>query len=363
MNTEVNAPDPADGAPPGSTGPGAAPGSGAASGSGPGAGGARPAAAGRVEVLGVAAAGGWPEDGCRCASCNRLRARGVRYERFAATVGGVPWAECARTDVPGGHDVRGPYGERVLVAAGPGSRPEPAPGVRYDAALLDLVGAPEHLGRLRSAGAVTDATRLAAVHVDHRVRSPAELERRLRFWLRPGAGPWRTLLLGGARSGKSAEAELRLAACPEVTYVATGGTRDGDAEWAARVAAHRRRRPARWRTAETTDVAGVLGSAAGAVLVDGLGTWLAAAMDETGAWDDPAAAVRRVLPRVDALVAAWRGTAAHVVAVSDEVGLSVVPATPSGRAFRDALGLLNQRLAAESEETALVVAGRVTELP
>jgi adenosylcobinamide kinase/adenosylcobinamide-phosphate guanylyltransferase len=66
---------------------------------------------------------------------------------------------------------------------------------------------------------------------------------------------------------------------------------------------------------------------------------------------------------VDELVRTWRSTEAHVVAVSDEVGLSVVPETPVGRAFRDMLGRLNQRLAAESEESALVVAGRVLELP
>ena len=57
--------------------------------------------------------------------------------------------------------------------------------------------------------------------------------------------------------------------------------------------------------------------------------------------------------------AAWRQTAALVVAVSDQVGSGIVPATPSGRLFRDQLGWLNQRLAAESEETLLVVAGRV----
>lgn len=93
--------------------------------------------------------------------------------------------------------------------------------------------------------------------------------------------------------------------------------------------------------------------------MDGIGTWLAAAMDETGAWEDPS----RVRPRLDALVEAWRGTRARVVAVSEEVGLSLVPATASGRAFGDALGRLNQRLAAESEEAALVVAGRVMDLP
>jgi adenosylcobinamide kinase/adenosylcobinamide-phosphate guanylyltransferase len=312
-----------------------------------------------IELRGTAAAQGWPAAGCRCASCNRLRASGVRHEPFAALIDGVPMDGLPRTEVPGGHEVRSPGGGRVLVAAGPGARPEPVPGARYGAVLLDLAGSPEHLGLLRRAGAVTSATEVAAVHVDHRLPSPAELERRMAFWNRPGGGPFRTLLLGGSRSGKSAEAELRLAACPDVLYVATGPVRDDDPEWAERVAAHRRRRPSWWRTAETAALADVLSSATGAVLVDGIGTWLAAAMDEAGAWDDPS----RVLPRLDELVEAWRGTAARVVAVSDEVGLSLVPATASGRAFRDLLGLANQRLAAESEEAALVVAGRVMELP
>jgi adenosylcobinamide kinase/adenosylcobinamide-phosphate guanylyltransferase len=244
------------------------------------------------------------------------------------------------------------------VASGPGSTPEPPPGAEYDAVLLDLAGSPEHLGRLRRLGAVTAATDVRAIHVDHRLPSPAELDRRMAFWSRPDHGPHRTLLLGGSRSGKSAEAELRLATCPDVLYVATGPVRDDDPEWTERVAAHRLRRPAWWRTVETTDLAGVLARETGAVLVDGVGTWLAAAMDETAAWDDPS----RARPRLDDLVAAWRDTRARVVAVSDEVGLSLVPTTPSGRAFRDALGRLNQRLAAESEEAALVVAGRVLEL-
>lgn len=311
-----------------------------------------------IELRGIAAAQGWPAPGCRCASCNRLRAAGVRHEPLAGLVDGVPLDDLPRTEVPGGHEVRSPGGGRVLVAAGPGARPEPVSGVRYDAVLLDLAGSPEHLGHLRRVGAVTSATRIAAVHVDHRLPSPAELERRMAFWNRPADGPFRTLLLGGSRSGKSAEAELRLAACPDVLYVATGPVRDDDPAWAERVDAHRRRRPAWWRTAETTALADVLASATGAVLVDGIGTWLAAAMDEYAAWDDPS----RALPRLDELVEAWRGTAARVVAVSDEVGLSLVPTTASGRAFRDMLGLANQRLAAESEEAALVVAGRVTEL-
>ncbi|XVQ13607.1 bifunctional adenosylcobinamide kinase/adenosylcobinamide-phosphate guanylyltransferase [Spirillospora sp. CA-255316] len=315
-----------------------------------------------VEVQGFAGGEGWPAEGCRCASCGRLRAAGVRYGPLRALVGGVPLEECSRDEVPGGFEVRGPGGERVLVAAGPGERPEPPAGARYDAVLLDLVGSPAHLGWLRRTGAVTARTEVRAVHVDHRIRSEEELERRLGHWRRPREGPHRTLLLGGSRSGKSAEAELRLLAHPDVTYLATSAPRDGDAEWSARVEAHRRRRPSWWRTVETIALPEALEAAsdpAEAILVDGLGTWLTAVVDEAGAWDDPAA----VAPRLDELVAAWRGAAARVVAVSDEVGLSLVPATASGRAFRDLLGRLNQRLAAESEEAALVVAGRVVELP
>ncbi|WP_242614602.1 bifunctional adenosylcobinamide kinase/adenosylcobinamide-phosphate guanylyltransferase [Actinomadura roseirufa] len=313
----------------------------------------------KIELRAFAGPRGWPCSGCDCASCNRLRIAGIRHEPASATIDGVPWEQCSRTEVPGGYDVTGPGGGRVLVAAGPGSTPEPSAQVEYDAVLLDLVGCPEHLGRLRRLGAVTPRTEVMAVHVDHRISSPAELERRSAFWRRPPEGPFRTLLLGGSRSGKSAEAELRLAAHPDVTYVATGAVRGDDPEWAARIAAHRSRRPPWWRTVETTDVPGVLAAARGAVLVDGIGTWLTAVVDAADAWDAPA----RARPAVDDLVAAWRAATARVVAVSDEVGLSVVPATASGRAFRDLLGRLNQRLAAESEEAALVVAGRVVELP
>jgi adenosylcobinamide kinase / adenosylcobinamide-phosphate guanylyltransferase len=311
-----------------------------------------------IVVRGIAAVQGWPAPECRCASCNRLRAAGVRHEPFAAVIDGVPLEDLPRAEVPGGYEVRAPGGGRALVASGQGARPEPPAGVVYEAVFLDMAGSPEHLGRLRHDGAVTDETEVVAVHADHRLPSPAELDRRMAFWNRPRHGPYRTLVLGGSRSGKSAEAELRLAACPDVLYVATGPAPAGDREWAERVALHRRRRPAWWRTVETTDLVGVLTSEPGPVLVDGIGTWLAAAMDETGAWDEPS----RVLPLVDDLVSAWRGTVARVVAVSDEAGLSLVPTTASGRAFRDMLGRTNQRLAAESEEAALVVAGRVMDL-
>jgi adenosylcobinamide kinase / adenosylcobinamide-phosphate guanylyltransferase len=88
-------------------------------------------------------------------------------------------------------------------------------------------------------------------------------------------------------------------------------------------------------------------------------------MTEAGAWRQPvpADAGGKIAARLDELIAAWRQTSARVVAVSDEVGSGVVPATSAGRQFRDQLGWLNQRLAAESEETVLVVAGRVLSLP
>lgn len=316
-----------------------------------------------IDLLGIAGTAGWPEPGCRCASCSRLRAEGVRLEPTRVVIDGRPLEECSRWEVPGGYDVATAGGHRVLVSAGPGACPEPILDVVYDAVFLDLVGDPGHLGLLRHQGAVTSATRVHAVHADHRLRSPAELARRMAFWTRPQTGPHRTLLLGGSRSGKSAEAELRLITHPYVTYLATGGTRDGDAEWAARVAAHRDRRPSWWETLETTDVAAALRVTSGALLIDGMGTWLTAAMDACGApWDDPAAMKAAVRPCVDELLDAWRRTEACVITVTDEVGLSLVPETPSGRTFRDLLGDLNQRLVAESEEAALVVAGRVLEL-
>ena len=155
---------------------------------------------------------------------------------------------------------------------------------------------------------------------------------------------------------------------PDVTYVATGPNgrggdgRPADAEWAARVAAHRARRPGWWRTAETTDLAGVLAQARGAVLIDGIGSWLAAVLEQCGAWEGSAGWAQRLEARIGGLIGAWRQTGARVVAVSDETGLGVVPETPAGRVFRDELGRLNRALAAESEEAELVVAGRVLAL-
>lgn len=161
---------------------------------------------------------------------------------------------------------------------------------------------------------------------------------------------WRLFVLGGARSGKSRyalEAARRLGA-ERVSFLATA--RSGDPELDARIAAHRRQRPAAWRTVEVElDLAAAVaaGPADHCLLIDSLSLWVASLLeaDETLA---------------DRWAAAQASLAAHrsnVVLVSDEVGLGVVPASPLGRRFRDELGWLNQQVAVVADEVVLLVAG------
>jgi adenosylcobinamide kinase / adenosylcobinamide-phosphate guanylyltransferase len=157
------------------------------------------------------------------------------------------------------------------------------------------------------------------------------------------------LVLGGARSGKSAYAEQRAARLPEpVTYVATACV-DGDAELAARVAEHRARRPPSWTTIESRpDLPAVLRATEGTVVLDALGPWVASVPDfgvDTGE-----------------LCGALTERDGDTVVVSEEVGLGVHPATESGRRFRDALGELNQAVAGVADDVVLVVAGRALRL-
>ncbi|MFD7299261.1 bifunctional adenosylcobinamide kinase/adenosylcobinamide-phosphate guanylyltransferase [Streptomyces sp. NPDC059897] len=284
-------------------------------------------------------------------------------------------------DAPGtGYEVTGPEGERLLYLP-PGTAPAgfDEPRAPYEMVLADVVGRPDALARLRSAGAIGPTTDVLAVHLDHDVPPGPELVRRL-----AAAGaravpdgttldvgtyedvpdvPRRTLVLGGARSGKSVEAERRLEAFPDVLYVATGGTRGGDTEWAQRVAVHRERRPGSWRTAETCDLVPLLEDPedSAPLLVDCLSLWLTYAMDEAGAWDDAEWAgggEKALREKVAGLVDAVRRTRRTLVAVSNEVGSGIVPATASGRRYRDELGRLNAAFAAECEHVLLVVAGQ-----
>ncbi|WP_370418845.1 bifunctional adenosylcobinamide kinase/adenosylcobinamide-phosphate guanylyltransferase [Streptomyces sp. QH1-20] len=284
-------------------------------------------------------------------------------------------------DAPGtGYEVTGPEGERLLYlppgASPAGLAPLGSSGP-YDMVLLDVLGRPDALARLRETGAVGATTDVLAVHLDHDVPPGRELHRRLAalgaravpdgttlvvgdYHAVPDL-PRRTLVLGGARSGKSVEAERRLEGFPDVVYVATGGTREGDREWAARIALHRERRPGSWRTAETCDLVPLLAEDGPALLIDCLGLWLTDAMDSVEAWDDAVWAnggARALAKRVAELAAAVRATPRTVVLVSNEVGSGVVPATASGRRFRDELGRLNTAVAAECEHVLLVVAGQ-----
>jgi adenosylcobinamide kinase / adenosylcobinamide-phosphate guanylyltransferase len=167
----------------------------------------------------------------------------------------------------------------------------------------------------------------------------------------------RTLVLGGARSGKSAHAEGLLAETA-VDYVATARRIPGDAEWDARIAAHVARRPAGWHTVEPADLVATVRSAGEVpMLVDDIATWLTGELDDAGAWDGGPETLRASRARCSELVGAVSACPGRLVLVSSEVGLGVVPATRAGRLFRDELGAFNAELAAVCDQVLLLVAG------
>jgi adenosylcobinamide kinase / adenosylcobinamide-phosphate guanylyltransferase len=169
------------------------------------------------------------------------------------------------------------------------------------------------------------------------------------------------LITGGVRSGKSRYAETLVADTAEVTYVAAGPLPDpaADAEWAGRIADHRTRRPAHWKTLETTDIAEALRSASGAILIDCLGTWLTAMIDRLGTWEQPLANWHGDFQdQLDELVLAWREHSRLAIAVTNEVGWGLVSPYRSGRVFTELLGEVNQEMAAASDEVIMLVAGR-----
>ncbi|GGO16593.1 bifunctional adenosylcobinamide kinase/adenosylcobinamide-phosphate guanylyltransferase [Micromonospora parathelypteridis] len=170
---------------------------------------------------------------------------------------------------------------------------------------------------------------------------------------------WNTVLvLGGTRSGKSEFAESLVTDAPVVRYLATAPEGDPeDTEWATRLAAHRARRPGSWTTEETAAeprrLADVLASAEPneTLLVDDLGGWVTVLLDPDHQPADDVATIAE-------LAEAIRTCSARVVLVSPEVGLSLVPTTPLGRAFTDALGAANRAVADACDAVALVVAGQ-----
>lgn len=170
-----------------------------------------------------------------------------------------------------------------------------------------------------------------------------------------------TVILGGARSGKSdfAQALARKRGGDAVLFVATAEARDE--EMRARIEAHRARRPGAWQTIEAPrDVALALQNVRSeprVVVIDCLTLLVSNILlaDESGA-------EARLTNEADALIAWQRSHATEMIVVSNEVGLGIVPEYPLGRAYRDRLGVFNQRVAREADDVFLIVAGLPVEI-
>jgi adenosylcobinamide kinase/adenosylcobinamide-phosphate guanylyltransferase len=163
----------------------------------------------------------------------------------------------------------------------------------------------------------------------------------------PSVLPRISLVLGGARSGKSAYAEkLIAAAAGGGTYIATAEARD--AEMRSRIAEHRKRRGDAWRTIEAPrDIVGPLRAEPSPILVDCLTLWLSNLME----------ADADLAHECDTLAACLADNPGPVVLVSNEVGLGIVPDNVLARRFRDAAGRLNQRVADQADQVVFVAAG------
>jgi adenosylcobinamide kinase/adenosylcobinamide-phosphate guanylyltransferase len=182
-----------------------------------------------------------------------------------------------------------------------------------------------------------------------------------------------TLVLGGARSGKSAWAERQVTASGRpVIYVATATA--GDDEMARRITAHQAGRPAHWRTVEAPAqlLQAIETSAAhgDAVLVDCLTLWVSNVLLAAIGARDPdsvppaiwTAAETALVREVRALIALARDRALALILVSNEVGMGIVPATLLGREYRDILGRVNQAVASEADAVMLMIAGLAVDL-
>jgi adenosylcobinamide kinase/adenosylcobinamide-phosphate guanylyltransferase len=167
-----------------------------------------------------------------------------------------------------------------------------------------------------------------------------------------------TLVLGGARSGKSRHAQsLAAAASGPVVFVATAApvSPDEDPEMAAKIARHRADRPPHWKTLEAPfDLVAAVRSTDGIVLVDCVTLWISNLLYEHRALDR-AERERRIVGEVEALATALREREAIVV--TNEVGEGIVPETPLAREFRDLQGQANQLLAREASRVVFLIAG------
>lgn len=168
-----------------------------------------------------------------------------------------------------------------------------------------------------------------------------------------------TLILGGARSGKSdfAQALARQRGGDAVSFVATAEARDD--EMHARIAAHRAARPAAWQTIEAPrEIARALASArARVIVVDCVTLWASNVL-----LAQEAVASAEMRREIDELLAWQRAHAAEMILVSNEVGMGLVPDNVLGRAYRDLLGAVNKQLAERADQVFLLVAGLPIEI-
>jgi adenosylcobinamide kinase / adenosylcobinamide-phosphate guanylyltransferase len=165
------------------------------------------------------------------------------------------------------------------------------------------------------------------------------------------------LVTGAARSGKSEWAEqLALETSKAVTYIATATIDPTDVEWQARILLHQQRRPATWQTvAAVVDLAKTIESALATelLLIDSLGTWVANLLDRSDReWQNLTQELLEILPN----------SVATIVIVAEETGWGVVPAYPSGRLFRDRLGMLTRKIGSIANPVYLVTGGHVLNL-
>jgi len=174
------------------------------------------------------------------------------------------------------------------------------------------------------------------------------------------------LVLGGARSGKSAYAQqlAQELGGARVLFVATAQA--WDEEMTQRIAQHHQERPAAWRTLEAPHHVGQaialeLDDAA-VVLVDCLTLLVSNTILRLSESPDPAAAAVAVQAELTALLQTCQGNTATYIVVSNEVGLGLVPDNPLGRLYRDLLGRANQTLAAQAEAVYFMVAGLPVEV-
>ena len=167
----------------------------------------------------------------------------------------------------------------------------------------------------------------------------------------------RTLVLGGARSGKSAFAE-QLVITTDCLYVATARPWSNDADFAERIHQHQNRRPPAWRTEDQKDVIEVLHATTpeATILVDDLGTWVTHTIDAHDAWDCPRGTMAAHYADLVKGIAAFPPHR-DLIIVSPEVGMGIIPEHRAGRLFRDELGFLNAQVAQACDQVFFVVAG------